>query len=409
MTTATIEEVEDTQTAHETGAAGDEARLLYLLPEDFEIDPAYDVRPWSTEHKIEDTEIASLADKILALGQLDSLIVLPKNANGKYPLLAGHRRRLAVVKINKERRKGSELMRLRCVVKDSTADNFAVAVSSNRDRENPTPMDVALLIKKLRPTYGAEAKGSADIAKVLGLKSKANVTQHERLLTDEFSDAIREQLHEGTISMDSAFDFAAAGIKEPTKVAAIVEKAKKIQEKAEIKDIEEKAKKGKIAPSNVEPRKAAAKEKKRVERPAVRKAIRDANPEAKMKRTLKDVKTFFGDMAGDYAVSSATGKPKYGYPDGGVQLFLAFFMGWVDGDGADSTLQKKFDEMVAKAEDGTKAALAALREKEEREEEQKKKERAKVRAAKAEEKKAEEEKAEKKSAKAKPAKSKKKK
>lgn len=395
MTTATAEE------AVAIGATLDHANLddisnpigshIFLLPEDLDLDPEFDVRPWSTEHGQEQEEIDSLAEQIKTLGQLDDLIIIP-NKSGRHTVLAGHRRRLAVAKLNKERKKGTDATRLRCRIEtdpDEIAKAFEKAVSSNQDRLNMGPMNTALLIQRLRPKHGSEAKGTAEIAKILRLKSKASVTQHERLLGDECSDTIREGLHSGVISMESAMDMMRAVVKEPEKVAEVIETGRKIQEKASVKSIEKKAAAGTIGKAEAAKRVAAVKTKKRVEAPAIRQALREAAPEAKIKRTMKDVKSFFKDMAGDYAPSSSTGQPKYGYPDGAIQQFLSFFAGpekaaaWLDGEGTNGTLQKKWDALVDNVPLGTKASLAALREKEEREAEQLKKQKAQARAAKA--------------------------
>ena len=87
---------------------------VFLLTEEIEIDPDLDVRPCSTQHSVVDEEVAALAESIERNGQLDDAIVAPMNgggAEGKFKLLAGHRRLLAVNMINK--RTGIPI-RLRC-------------------------------------------------------------------------------------------------------------------------------------------------------------------------------------------------------------------------------------------------------------------------------------------------------
>lgn len=316
--------------------------LVYLLPEEIQTDEKYALRRYETTED-EGDKIDRLADSIEAQGQLDAAVVVP-GEDGKYVLLIGHRRKRAVARINDARSEGGEpLLRLRAVVDRTGADPLRKAAVSNIQREDFSPMDLALLIQRLRKDNGWEGfSGAKKIASYLGVNA-ATITQHEKFLGAD--PEIKDKLHLGVISAQSAFDLL--GVK-PEKRAEVLEKVEQAVGRKKAEALVEV-----VEGKGTEEQKEAVYKKKaaavRVERPEVVKAIRETEGAAARPMALsrKEIVDFFERLD----------SPMYGNLDSAVRTWVRYFCdSFVPGKGTDRTCLAKWDKMVEKSDKGTKAA-----------------------------------------------------
>lgn len=250
---------------------------IALLPAQIITHPRYNVRPFSSEcSEIEDQEIEMLAGSIEKMGQLDPALITPEHI-----LIAGHRRRRAVLIINEKRSaRGQSLLRLRCSIETSTADLRKRAIVSNLHRKETSPMDLACLIAEIRREYDWQGfAGVAKVAEYLGINT-ATVTQHERL--NGIEKELQHKIHTKQISAQSAFDLIRV-LKHPDARMKAIERAREIQEEDRTDKALEDHRSGKkshdetIKSLNMAPR-------TRIEHPAIVKAIRESHTTIKAKK-----------------------------------------------------------------------------------------------------------------------------
>lgn len=331
----------------------DGLEVIYLRPEKIQVDERFNVRPYSDQ----DPDIDQLAESIERDGQLDAGIVYPVTKKGlnasdtpdEYVLIAGHRRRRALIINNETRsRSGQPLLKMRVTIDRSGGDHLRKAISSNLHRSDFSPMDLATLITRIMADNGWDKQdfaSSKKVAKYLGV-SPTQITQHLRFL--KAPKEIQEKLHSGELSAQSAFDLLSVSQEKREQVLNL---AAEIQAQTdESKGKASKSSKG--APQIVVPPSSNKSEstpsKKRIERPAVVKAIRtlgDDESASPIPRTRKEIVEFFASLDG----------PAYGHVDSQVRTFVAYFTEkWVQGKGTDKTLLSKFDAMVAGSDKGNK-------------------------------------------------------
>lgn len=99
---------------------------------------------WNARTVFDEAEIAALAENILAIGQLQEVIVCPR-AEGGYSLVAGEKRCRAIAK-NHGDGKGDGMVRALVVANRS----IGMMVAENFYRSNPPPSDYCKLVKRLR-------------------------------------------------------------------------------------------------------------------------------------------------------------------------------------------------------------------------------------------------------------------
>lgn len=175
---------------------------IELLPNSILTNQRYNVRPFSTEFStdLEDRLVEQLAASIERVGQLDAILITTDRV-----LIAGHRRRRAVLIINQRRSVlGQSLLKLRCAIDRSGGDLRQKAITSNLHRRDTSPMDLAYLIVQIRKEHNWEGwAGAKHVAEYLNV-DVATITSHERLLTAD--KAMQNKVHERVISAQSAFD-----------------------------------------------------------------------------------------------------------------------------------------------------------------------------------------------------------
>lgn len=210
--------------------------IIHLLPEQIEDEPATNVRPFSKLHGLPSEDgkdhqdlIYELAESMEHQGQIAPIVV--QERGGKYYIVAGRNRVEAAHYINAARKAG-DYFRLEAKVLPETAQEgelFLVAWAENQDRRAMSPMDRALVIRRIRAEVLGEPVGDEDwtpdpantpkIAERLHM-SKASVIQAEKLLT--LPEELQVRLHHG--KLDAAGAFAALDIAEERR-AEIVEEA----------------------------------------------------------------------------------------------------------------------------------------------------------------------------------------
>lgn len=135
----------------------------------------------------------------LGNGQLQAAIC-ERLEDGRVKLVAGYRRRLALIRINEAGGFDSERVKIYFHVVDklTPADALEINASENSERKNLRPMDRATIIGKFR------ALGEPDnrVARVLGFNTTASVTQYAKLLELEpcFQELVQKGPREGGIS-----------------------------------------------------------------------------------------------------------------------------------------------------------------------------------------------------------------
>jgi hypothetical protein len=324
----------------------------FYRPQELRVDPAYDVRPWSTSNECEDTEVEALSFRIERDGQLDPVRVILREENPPRPIrgdkavsesyyasvessevpviYAGHRRVRATALLNARisSRGVGELVKVWCVIDRTGGDIRQKAFSSNWDRKNIGPMNVAMFIQQsLRKEFGPDAAGTKKIADYLGM-SKSHVIQHERLLGGECSLGLRRMIQEGVVTMDGTLDILnakVAGKPIPAEQQeAVIKRGKEIQDNDALERITDQTKTS-MDTKMKSLDKALA--KKRVEAPAIRKAIKELDPKAKVKRNMRDCKELTA------AILSSLQNP-----DGQPGQAFGYLRKWLDGEGTNEEM-----------------------------------------------------------------------
>lgn len=241
---------------------------VYLLPSQIHTNPRHNVRPFSSEATdAEDALIEKLAVTIERDGQMDALVVTPE-----YELIAGHRRRKAVMVINERRSaRGGSLLKLRCAVDATGGDLKRKAIISNLHRKANSAMDLAYLITQIRKENGwVGGPGAHKVAEYLGI-DHTTVNQYEKFLGAEKD--LQNKIHDGTISAQSALDLMKA-LGSPKERTEIVVRAAEIQAEDKLEKTLENYRNGS---ANLEKTTAELYREptKRIEHPAIVKAIRE--------------------------------------------------------------------------------------------------------------------------------------
>lgn len=176
-------------------------KIIYLLPNKIDTHPKFNVRPFSSTVDAsanEDKRIEELALSIETLGQLDAVILTPEHV-----LVAGHRRRRAIIICNERRTaRGESLLPVKCVINTDGGDMRRKGIISNLHRRQTSAMDMAYLITQLRKENSWIGwKGTKALSEYLGI-NEATVTSFEHFLSAEKE--LQNKIHEGIVSAHSA-------------------------------------------------------------------------------------------------------------------------------------------------------------------------------------------------------------
>lgn len=157
-------------------------------------DPITDVR-LGPKQKGESQAIKELAESFTNDGGQLQPITVRGTSGGRYSVITGHRRLAAAKSLGWEG--------IHAIVTDSDDDlAFRQAVAENLKRKNFTPLQVALLIGRIRKEHDWNGtEGTPSVADYLGV-SRATVTEHEKLLSQPKD--IQNQVHTGEMSFAAA-------------------------------------------------------------------------------------------------------------------------------------------------------------------------------------------------------------
>ena len=320
---------------------------IALLPNQIQTDPAYNVRPWSRKHDDEKEmeRIEELARSIEELGQQeDAKVIERRNGGVNFVLIDGHRRCRALCLANERRSaNGQTLLSLWCRI-DRTGENLLrKALASNGHRRAPTPMDLALLIERVKAeNKWTGFKGAKLAAAYIGI-DPATALQHERFLAAHPN--IQEGLHTGALTVQQGLDLLAC---KPEKQVEVLEKMeRRIEERRahileEVSEgpgtVEEKAEKYEKATRHIKPR-----------HPDLVAAIRDT-PNA----TIVPIPRGRSEILGWFLAQDTSAN---GTPEGSIRQFVNYFCEkWASGveasNDATDHLQSLWEKMVLRANRG---------------------------------------------------------
>ena len=149
-----------------------------------------------TQLRYETGSIEELAQELLAMGQLQPIIINQRNE-----VIAGNRRTLALRRINTLRRSaGVDTMQIHAVRRVVKDDEEAALINlhENFDRRELSPMDVAHTIGVLRGRFGYT---DTKIAAIFG-HEQPWVSRKAQLL--QVPKSVQNQVHTGVLSEDAA-------------------------------------------------------------------------------------------------------------------------------------------------------------------------------------------------------------
>lgn len=207
--TESVQVVQAVQAVEElTRAIGTDVQQF--IPGVIVVTDATNVRPWiSDEDETRENErIKSLAASIARDGQLQPGVVrtVETGEGTEYHLVAGARR-LKAIKLHNEKNPKHQLRYNAVVMPEMTEnDAYRKAMMENLQRQDMSPMDMALNITDIRRRFNWDTVDCKDwskkVADFLG-KSRAYVTQKAKLI-EEVDAETQKLVHEGKLSEDAA-------------------------------------------------------------------------------------------------------------------------------------------------------------------------------------------------------------
>lgn len=254
------------------------------LPTELRTDPRFNVRPFSEDCADEDERIENLARTMERDGQLEALLV---TSDLPVPIVVcGHRRRRAALVINQKLTAlGRPLFRLRVAVV-SGGDLRRKGLMSNLHREGESPMDMALNIVRIRQENNWHGVSfTKKVADYLG-KSPSYVAQYERF--NSVPKEIQNHIHSGRISVDTALYLIKEYPKSPDRILKVIEHGATLQEEDRLEKILDDHDRGRISPGRASQLLGEV-TRRRVERPAIVKAIRETCTTTPRETTLSRI------------------------------------------------------------------------------------------------------------------------
>lgn len=208
-----------------------------------QLDPSTILADDNTRFNLKPTRVSELAQSILDMSGVRTPIEVqelkPAQNGFKYRLTAGFYRHAAVTKLNTEQSAG---LTLPAIVRnpETDLDRLKNQLTENMQRENMSPMDAAVAIKKLLDLNVSRPDIRRIFSRPTGKKgtivqpaSNSWLNISVRLL--DLPKTIQEKIHDGRIGLEAAYEL---GKVPPDKRQAVVERAE--SERTRQLDIEEK-------------------------------------------------------------------------------------------------------------------------------------------------------------------------
>jgi ParB-like partition proteins len=152
--------------------------------------------------KIPDTDVADMVQDILVRGQLQPILV-QWNTDSQLEIVDGHRRVLAITKINADLNLNAGVtLKVECKrFSGKPEDSFAASVAANLKRKDLSPIDRAYDILMLEK----QGKTRQEIAKLMGI-SEPLISRSLKL--PKLPAAIQRKVHTGEIAAETAYELA---------------------------------------------------------------------------------------------------------------------------------------------------------------------------------------------------------
>lgn len=321
---------------------------IYLYPEEFSTDNAYNTRLWPNspiDLIAESRLVDDLASNIESHGQFDAIVCVVDPARPlPHVLVTGHRRRKAIAQINfgrKESDRQLPLMKLRARIDSTGRDMFQYAALSNFQNQSLSLMDKATIIHRLRKQYrdqGLDYNSSfAAIAKYLDI-DVSSAKSIELLLTRS-DPATRAALHSGLISRQTAEELLKAL---DSKRQAVLDLAAKIEATRPLNKKE-------FLRLRAEDRNAINMRVNRITRASVIRAVHElsakgAKPSARTRTDLLHWLAGLDDL-------------RRGCHNADIRVWARTLLGWLKGLESDEAMHDAFEAMAKLSSRGRHSAL----------------------------------------------------
>jgi ParB/RepB/Spo0J family partition protein len=167
----------------------------YMLPPEA-------LEPGGNSRKIPDTDVEDMVQDILVRGQLQPVLI-QWNSDGGLEIVDGHRRVLAISRINEMNLNadGSET-KVRCErFSGKPEDSFAASVAANLKRKDLSPMDRAYDIQQ----FEKMGKTRQEISQIMSI-SEPLISRALKLTT--LPAAIQRKVHKREIASETAYELA---------------------------------------------------------------------------------------------------------------------------------------------------------------------------------------------------------
>lgn len=345
-------------------------QTLYLLPEDIATDTAFELPgrgKKAPDPAKEKRLISSLADSIEKNGQLDpGIVVLDPRSDADdptYVIYAGHRRRLALLELNK-RRNGSGQIPMTVRLDPSPMDDIKrKLLASNIQREGLSPIALGEACLQVRKENGWEdKKHTQKVADYLNV-DQATVTTHEKLVGQlSTKPKLRAKVEAGVLSAESAMGLAEVDEDVATRIIDTAAEKQAAKRKAEGKAPQKRVESPELKAATRQVRDSIKSDKAKAVATGDKKAaaklsqVETQLEKVKTKRTLKDVVELLGEID----------SPVYGGESSPARAWARYVRDkWVPGDGTNKTVHAKLAEILTaaavkvSAEDRAKEKAAA--------------------------------------------------
>lgn len=197
-----------------------------------QLDPDTILADDNSRFNLKKTRIDTLAESILAMGgvmqpvEVTELAEADKNGH-TYRLTSGFYRLAAVLKLNSEQNAG---LTVPAIVRNvDEAERLKHQLAENMERENQSPMDKAIAIKKLldagvpRPEV-RRIFSSAGGRKGNTVQAMSNAMMNILLRFLELPKAVQEKIHDGRVGVEAAYELGKVA---PDRRVAVLDRAEK--------------------------------------------------------------------------------------------------------------------------------------------------------------------------------------
>lgn len=188
------------------------------------LDPKNIIIAENARFNLKPYRVDALAQSILASGGINSPVEVRLTSDGKHELITGHYRVAAATKLNAEGA-GLSVPALIRSVSDET-ERLKRQLSENMDRENMSPMDMAVAARKLLDAGVSRADVRKTFArpggrKGLSMQPASNSWLNITLKFLTYPKPVQQKIHDGTIGYAAAYELGRVA---PESLQAVVDR-----------------------------------------------------------------------------------------------------------------------------------------------------------------------------------------